>query len=487
MHHWKLTAIILILTSLYCDVTAAAELFRIRNLEEGKRKAKSEAKDLFILFTGNGSCYSCIMLDRKILQKQEFVDTISKEFVFVEFVFTSDDTPEEKDRNARLRLLQDHYLTPAVPTAILANCDGIPYAFITGYEKNTELQGYLNLISAAQSAKTKRDALFSAASQKSGTSRASLFNDGLQSIAPQLGKVDERGEDSLLHFYGDTVQEIFKLTDNQGRIANKYMALRNSRDAWIADNAVFEKLKSFESKKDYAGAVKFIAESLKTTKTPKVRWQLERTREAYLEVDDQFEQALAHCQRIVAMDKIPEDTREAFLNREAFNLIRLNRLDEALAQFDRRLQAAGSDQEKRLKILSMQVLFMLDSDQVEKSIEVCQKYREVSKQGTEDWMDATYNLARELRRAGRHIQALKVINEFLQEERSPNQLLDAAESLIALKRHTEAAELLKESRPLIQSLKTSHLNWDVKQYQHISDRIQKLTKSMSQQSTTNNK
>ena len=130
---------------------------------------------------------------------------------------------------------------------------------------------------------------------------------------------------------------------------------------------------------------------------------------------------------------------------------------------------------------------MLNSDPVEKSIEVCQKYREVSKQGTEDWMDATYFLARELRRAGRHIQVLKVINEFLQEERSPNQLLDAAESLIALKRHTEAAKLLKESRPLIQSLKTSHLNWEVKQYQYLSDRIQKLTKSISQQSTTNNK
>lgn len=474
-----LAAIIFIISLQSCDVSAAAELPRIRNLEEGKQKAKSEGKDLFILFTGNGWCYHCIMLDRKILQKQEFVDAFSNDYVFVEFVFTSDDTPEEKERNARLRQLQNHYLTPAVPTAVLADCDGKPYSFITGYEENTEPQGYLDLISAAQSAKTKRDALFTAASQKSGTSRASLLNDALESIAPQLGSVDERGDDPLLHFYKETVLEILKLYDNQGRIANKYMALRNSRDAWIADNAVFEKLKPFESKKDYAGAVKFITQALKTTKTPKVRWELEMRRQAYLEVDDQNEQALAHSQRVLALDKIPDETREWFLNREAFNLFRLNRIDEGIAHFDRRLRDAGSDKEKRLKLLAWKVQLMLRRTPVEKSIEACQSYRNETKRGTEDWMQATYFLALELRRAGRHIQALKVINEFLQEERSPNQLLDAAESLIALKRHTEAAELLEEVRPQIQSLKTSHLKWEVDQSQHLSERMQKLTKSMS--------
>lgn len=453
---------------------------RIHNLEEGKQKAKSADKDLFILFTGNGWCYYCIMLDQKILQKQQFAEALSQDFVFVELVFNSDDTPEQKARNARLRKLQDHYLTPAVPTAVLADSDGKPYAFITGYEKGTEPQGYLKLISAAQSAKSKRDALLTAAAQKSGTSRASLLSDALEAVASQLGSIDERGEEPLLHFYGDTVQEILDLTENQGKIATKYITLRSQRDAWIADNAIFEKLKPFESKKDYAGAVKLIADALKNTKTPRIRWELEMRHQVYLEVEDRNEQALAHCRQVLVDDDLPEETREWFLNNEAFTLMRLNRLDEAVAQFDRRLQAAGSNRDKCLKILSKQIQVMLHSDLDEKLIEVSQKYRSVSKQGSEDWMEATYFLALALRRAERHREALELINEFLQVERSPNQLLDAAESLIALKRHTEAAVLLEEVRTQIQSLKTSHLKWEVDQSQFLSERIQKLTKSMSQ-------
>lgn len=460
---------------------------RIHNLEEGKQKAKSAGKDLFILFTGNGWCYYCIMLDQKILQKQEFAEALSQDFVFVELVFNSEDTPEQKKRNARLRKLQDHYLTPAVPTAVLADSDGKPYAFITGYEKGTEPQGYLKLISAAQNAKSKRDALLTAAAQESGTARASLLNEALESIAPQLGSIDERGEEPLLHFYGDVIQEILDLTENQGKIANKYITLRSQRDAWIADNAVFEKLKLFESQEDYAGAVKFIEAALKTTQTPKIRWELEKRRQCYLQVEDRNEQALAHCQRMLADDDLPEETREWFLNREAFTLMRLNRLDEAVAQFDRRLQAAGSDQEKCLKILSKQVQVMLHSDLDEKLIEVCQKYRSVSKQGSEDWKSATYFLALALRQVERHREALELINEFLQVERSPNQLLDAAESLIALKRHTEAAALLKEVQPHIQSLKASHLKWEIEQSEHLAERSQELKKRMPQPDTSNGK
>jgi thioredoxin-related protein len=487
MRPWKLTAIMLVLVSLCCEICAAEELVRIHNLEEGKQKAKSAGKDLFILFTGNGWCYYCIMLDQKILQKQKFAETLSQDFVFVELVFNSEDTPEQKARNAILRKLQHHYLTPAVPTAVLADCDGKPYAFITGYEKGTEPQGYLKLITAAQSAKSKRDALLTAAAQEAGTARASLLNDALESIASQLGTIDERGEEPLLHFYGDVVQEILDLTENQGKIANKYITLRSQRDAWIADHAVLEKLKNFQSSKDYAGGIRLITQALKTTKNPEVRWELELTRETYLEWDDQFKQALTHCQRLLAIENIPEEIQETLLDREAFNLVRLNRFDEALARFDRRLQAASSDREKRQKILNWQVQLMLKRAPVEKSIEVCRRLQKATKHGTDDWKDATFFLALELRRAGRHREALELTNDFLQVERSPNQLLDAAESLIALKRHTEAAELFKEVRPHIQSLKASHLKWEIEQSEHLAERSQELKKRMSQPDSSNGK
>ena len=487
MRPWKLTAIVLVLVSLSCEMCVAGELVRIHNLEEGIQKAKSAGKDLFILFTGNDWCHHCIMLDQKILQKQEFAEALSQDFVFVELVFNSEDTVEQKERNARLRKLQDHYLTPSVPTAVLADSDGKPYAFITGYEKGTEPQGYLKLISAAQIAKSKRDTLLTAAAQESGTTRACLLNDALESIASQLGTIDERGEEPLLHFYGDVVQEILDLTENQGKIANKYITLRRQRDAWITDHAVLEKLKSFQSSEDYAGGIRLITQALKTTKNPEVRWELELTREVYLEWDDQFEQALAHCQRLLAIENVPEDIRESLLDREAFNLVRLNRLDEALARFDRRLQTAGSDREKRQKILNWQVQLMLKRAPVEKSIEVCRRFQKATIRGTDDWKDATFFLALELRRAGRHREALELTNDFLRVERSPNLLLDAAESLIALKRHKEAAALIEEVQPQIQSLKDSHLKWEIEQYENLAERSQVLKKRMPQPDKSDSK
>ncbi|QDT43707.1 Disulfide bond reductase DsbH precursor [Gimesia alba] len=463
-------------------VNAATGPDWIRDFEKGKQIAKSEKKDLFLLFTGHGWCYHCELLDQAIFQKQEFVDTMSKQYVFVELDFNFGNTPEEKKRETRFRQLQSHYLAPGAPTVVLTDSDGKPYAFLTGYDNKTSLQDYLNLVTTAQKAKTKRDALFTAAAAESGTSRANLLSHALDSIRPQLGDIDERGDEPLLHFYKDTVEEILDLTDNTGSIANKYISLRNSRTAWIADNAVFDKLKYFDSQKDYAGAIKFVDESLKTIKNEKVRWQLEMTRQAYLEWGDQFEQALANCQRLLALDEIPEDSREAFLNREAFNLFRLNRIDEGIAHINQRLRDAGSDKAKRLKLFNWQIQLMHNRAPVEKSIEACQRYRNETKRGTDDWLQATYFLALELRRAERHLQALKVIKEFLAEDRTSYQLLDAAESLIALKRDQEAADVLEEARSLIQPLKTSPRKSEVDEYQRLSKTIDKLTRSMSNRS-----
>jgi len=479
MPKWIILATFCLIHLIADDVNAATGPDWIRDFEKGKQIAKAEGKDLFLLFTGHGWCYHCELLDQAIFQKHEFVDALSKQYVFVELDFNFGETPEEKKREIRFQQLQSHYLAPAAPTAVLADGAGIPYAFITGYNEKTGLQGYLKFVTAAQKAKTKCDALLTAAAAESGISRARLLSHALDSIAPQLGDIDERGDEPLLHFYKETVEEILKLTDNTRSIANKYISLRSSRDAWIAENNVFDKLKAFDSKKDYTGAIQFIAESLKTTKNEQVRWRLEMTRQAYLEWGDQFEQALENCQRVLALDNIPEDSLEAFLNREAFNLFRLKRFDEGIAHFERRLREAGSDKEKRLKLLAWKVQLMLRHTPVEKSIEACQRYRNATKHGTDDWLQATYLLALELRRAERHLQALTVINEFLAEDRTSYQLLDAAESLIALKRDQEAAELIEEARSLSQPLKTSPRKSELDEFQSLTEKMETLTRSMS--------
>jgi hypothetical protein len=43
------------------------------------------------------------------------------------------------------------------------------------------------------------------ATSQSGEARAELLDNALEYISPQLGNIEERGDDPILYFYGDTV------------------------------------------------------------------------------------------------------------------------------------------------------------------------------------------------------------------------------------------------------------------------------------------
>ena len=484
MQHLRLLVLVITFQLVICDIGAANGPKWIRNFEEGQKTAISEQKDLFILFTGHGWCHSCIVLDEAVFQKQEFVETMSKHYVFVELDFNIDDTVKDQERKTKLQQLQAHYLIPAVPTAVLAGCDGIPYAFITGYNAKAGLAGYLKQMEIARKANAKQNALLATAATKSGKVRAKFLSDALDCIVSGMGDIDERGDDPLLHFYGNSVQEILDLTDSSGSIADKYISLHNSRAEWIASNAVFAKLKTFRSTEDYAGAIKYIEKHIKTTSDAAVRLRLEETRQTYLEWDDQFEEALATCRRLLALEDLPADARKSLLDREAYNLFRLNRFDEGLAHFDRRIREAADDEEQRLQLLSWKVQLTLRRAPVEKSIAACEMYRSATKRGTEDWINATFLLALELQRADRHLQALNLTNEILQVDRSSPQLLWAAESYIALERYTEAVAVIEEARSQNRSLKDSPRKSDRDDYLSVVTRINKLTKKIPQKTQT---
>jgi thioredoxin-related protein len=72
----------------------------IRDFAEAQRRARAEGKDLFVLLTGHGWCYSCELLDRQVLQKPEFVREVSPNFVWVELDFTFGDS---ETRACRMR------------------------------------------------------------------------------------------------------------------------------------------------------------------------------------------------------------------------------------------------------------------------------------------------------------------------------------------------------------------------------------------------
>lgn len=453
------------------EAVRAEELSWLRNFEQAAGEAKAGEKDLFILFTGHGWCYACEVLDREVFQQPEFTQFAADDFVFVEFDFNFGDSEEEKRRKAAFMSLRSRYLAPAVPTVVLADTQGLPYAYITGYDNGTGLQEFLAKIASARKAKEKRDKLTSLAASRSGDSKAKMLSEALTSIIPQLGKIGERGDDPLLRFYGEVIDDILKLTDGKGDTAQKFVSMQKQRDEWIASEAVFEGLKEFKASKDYAGAINYIDSILPSQESPELRWRLEWARQIYLEWDDKNQEALDNSRRLMALKEVSDENRELLLDREAYNLFGLNRVDEGLSHYDRRIENAGTDLKKRLRLLFWKSQMVLGRDPVEQSIAAWRSYRKATESGTDEWSNATSLLARELRRADRHLEAVQLVNGLLKKRQEAWLLLDAAESHIALENTEEALQVIAKAESQVEVLRESSRKADRDMVKYLEGRI----------------
>ena len=432
----------------------------IRDVDQGRTQAQAEGKDLFILFTGHGWCAQCEVLDREVFQKDEFVDAAGADYVLVELEFNFGDSPEEKAREKKYREIQRRYLVKAFPTILLADPNGVPYAMIIGYEDGDGPAKTLAAIRAAQAGKQERDRHFRLADTASGMRRIEHLHRGIQSVAERLGSLEDCGDDPVLVFYKSQVDEILKSAgDGCEKIQRQYEVRLRKRDARREQEAVFAKLKEFDAARDYQGAIDYIGDTLKTTEDPGTRWRLERSRQVYLEWDDQHEKALANVRRLLRRPDLPEKYREYLIEREPYNLFKLGRIDEGLTLYDR-LIAEEKDRDKRLSLLSSKAQMILGRNRPRQSIAVWEVYREAAKPGTEDWFTATALLGRQHAKLGEHRKALALFEEFLAYDKLPHVMLDAAGSHIALGEHAKARELIERVEREAASLEQSERKSD---------------------------
>lgn len=428
----------------------------IRDVEDGKKQARAAAKDLFIVFTGHGWCAHCEILDREVFQQAEFVRSASKDYVFVELDFNFGDSPQEQERQKHYRELQNKYLIRVFPTVVLADADGVPYAMMTGYSTGRGPTKTLAKIRLARVAKKQRDRQFELAKSSTGIERVAHFHKGIQSVATLLGSLDERGDDPVLVFYKRQVDEILRSDKTKlATIRRNYEGRIRKRDEWMARESVFSKLKAFRAAKDYQGGIDYIADVLKNVEDRDVRWRLERSRQTYLEWDRQHDEALKNARRLLNQAGLADADRENLLDREAYNLFNLGRIDEGLAHYDRQIEAADGNPKKQLRLLGSKAQMILNRDRLRQSIDAWRAYREATKAGTEDWLDATALLARQYQKAGEHRRALELFGKFLELDKYSGIMLDAAESHIALGQHEQARIMIGQAQSAIGPLKRS--------------------------------
>ncbi len=285
--------------------------------------------------------------------------------------------------------------------------------------------------------------------------RARLLHAGVQAVAPFLGSVDDRGDDPVLAFYPSVVAEIRTLDSAEdGSLGEIYEAQQRKRDQWIALNeSTFGKLDEFSRNKDYKGAIAFLDDALQHFTTPDIQWRLERSRQIYLEWDDQHEAALENAGRLLnGVDRAPKE-REWLLDREAFNLFNLGRVREGIAHCDQRILDARDSPQKQRRLLSWKAQMVLNRSHVRpaESIRAWTEYRQATEPGSEEWLEASVMFARKLHGLGKHQEALTLQREVLKTDPTnpwfvsakPWVLLDVAKSYIALSEFERAQESLR--------------------------------------------
>jgi protein disulfide-isomerase len=138
---------------------AGAEECWLTSLDEAKKIAKDEGKDIIVNFCGSDWCQWCIKLDKEVFSKKEWKREAAKKYVMVMI-----DSP----KNKKLDKEQDEYNKKLVkefgvkltgyPTIYILDSKGMPYAR-TGYQLGGP-EKYLSHLEDFESRKAKKDELF---------------------------------------------------------------------------------------------------------------------------------------------------------------------------------------------------------------------------------------------------------------------------------------------------------------------------------------
>ena len=156
------------------------------SVEKALPMAREQGRNILLEFTGKEWCPPCIHLRTKILETAEFDKAVGDKYVLVEVVFPR--LPEavaampESQRNANEKLLAYHHIQTGLPTVLLLDAAGRPYAQVAGARPTTA--EYVKALEEAAAVRVVRDAAFERAESLQGLERAAALAEGLNAVPP---------------------------------------------------------------------------------------------------------------------------------------------------------------------------------------------------------------------------------------------------------------------------------------------------------------
>ena len=226
------------------------------NVDAAKPVAKEQGRDIMLEFTGKEWCPPCIHLRTKIMETAEFEKAVGDKYVLVEVVFPRLPSavaaiPKEQ-RNANEQLLVHHRIETGLPTVLLLDPEGLPYAQIAGARRTTA--EYLKALEEGAAVRAKRDAAFARAAGLQGMERAAALAEGLNAIP-------ENCRDK----YVDVVNEINAL-DPQNTLGYARVLTRfdNYRKQDAALKVIFDHLRNNRQPEALPGNIEMLVKYLQT-------------------------------------------------------------------------------------------------------------------------------------------------------------------------------------------------------------------------------
>lgn len=170
----------LIAALLLAQLTIAAPLQTVETMKEALAIARQKDGCVLMYFTGTDWCTACIQLKEKIISTEAFAEKYGDKFVM-----TTVDFPRlpalrakvSKEEAARREALINSYKARGLPTAVIFDAAGFPFAIINGTRRTFE--DYAKLIDEALETRLQRDKLLAQAQTLQGMERATALANAL--------------------------------------------------------------------------------------------------------------------------------------------------------------------------------------------------------------------------------------------------------------------------------------------------------------------
>lgn len=197
----------------------AAELWEV-DFAAAKKAAAAEGKDVLMEFTGSDWCPPCMLLEAEVLSRDVFINEAPKYFALLKLDNPHNKTKQTSPEVEQYERLSKEYEVQSVPTVILADATGKPYAKVIGYGGG-DAADYMAHLKNLQRVRVNRDENLVKTMGASGPEKARLLDAAIGGIDPELASTT----------YKPQVEEIIALDpDNRLGLRSKYELVLKTKE-----------------------------------------------------------------------------------------------------------------------------------------------------------------------------------------------------------------------------------------------------------------